>query len=153
GLPPFNGFLSKELFFTSVIQISQGPVFQMGTIVKLFPFIAWIASIFTFIYCMILIFETFTGPYVPERLDKTPREAPIGMLIAPTVLVTIIILLFFFPNILSKALLVPALSAILPFTDLTSLNTNISIWHGWNLEIFMTIGVIIFGIIMFVYLR
>ena len=49
----------------------------------LFPIIAWIASVFTFIYCMILCFKTFTGKLRPEKLDKNVHEAPIGMLVSP----------------------------------------------------------------------
>ena len=54
GLPPFNGFLSKEMFFTSMLNISNLTIFNMDTLGILFPVIAWIASVFTFIYCMIL---------------------------------------------------------------------------------------------------
>ena len=32
GLPPFNGFLSKEMFFTAVLSASNMTVFHMGTI-------------------------------------------------------------------------------------------------------------------------
>ena len=31
GLPPFNGFLSKEMFFTSVLNVSQLNIFNMDT--------------------------------------------------------------------------------------------------------------------------
>src|SRR5690606_253369 len=30
GLPPFNGFLSKEMFFTSVLHAAELPVFGVG---------------------------------------------------------------------------------------------------------------------------
>ena len=79
-----------------------------------FPVIAWIASVFTFIYCMILVFKTFTGKYQPEKLEKEAHEAPIGMLIPPIILASLVIVIFFFPNVLSRYLLEPALIAILP---------------------------------------
>lgn len=47
GLPPFNGFLSKELFFEAVLQVRDLDILSLGT---LFPVIAWIASVFTFVY-------------------------------------------------------------------------------------------------------
>ena len=81
GLPPFNGFLSKEMFFTAVLQASQMNFWNAETWGVLIPVVAWIASVFTFLYSMILVFKTFTGRYQPEKLEKKPHEAPLGMLI------------------------------------------------------------------------
>ncbi|NEU30093.1 Na+/H+ antiporter subunit A [bacterium LRH843] len=153
GLPPFNGFLSKELFFTGVLKASELPIFNMQTVGLLFPIIAWIASVFTFIYCMILLFETFTGKYQPELLDKEAHEAPIGMLIPPIILAALVLLIFFFPNVLSRYLLEPALASIIPDFSEMGFDTTIVAWHGWNKEIFMTIGVIAVGAVMFVFFK
>src|SRR5690606_38147104 len=46
GLPPFNGFLSKELFFTATLKITQLDLFSLDSISLLFPIIAWVASVF-----------------------------------------------------------------------------------------------------------
>ena len=63
GLPPFNGFLSKEMFFTAVIGIMEfGYVNMPVDRGVFFPVIAWVASIFTFGYSMILLFRTVYGP-------------------------------------------------------------------------------------------
>lgn len=150
GLPPFSGFLSKEMFFTGMLTAAR----HMDIWVYALPTIAWIASILTFVYCMILVFKTFTGPYQPERLDRVPHEAPIGMLIPPTILAGLVIVLFFFPNTLSYSLLEPAMHSILP--DLLQsgehFNAHIRAWHDWNSELFMTIGVVIIGTLLFRYL-
>ena len=95
GLPPFNGFLSKEMFFTGVLNASKLNVFNMDTFGMLFPIIAWIASVFTFIYCMILVFKTFTGKHQPAKLEKSAHEPPIGMLIPPMILAALVILFSF----------------------------------------------------------
>ncbi|QED46559.1 Na+/H+ antiporter subunit A [Cytobacillus dafuensis] len=154
GLPPFNGFLSKEMFFTSVLTAAEHPVFGMKTFGLLIPVIAWIASVFTFIYCLILVFKTFTGKHRPEKLDKVVHEAPIGMLIPPIILALLVIIIFFFPNGVSKNFLQPALIAILPgFAETGGLDVTIKPWHGWNTELFMTIGVAGFGVIMYLYLK
>ncbi len=39
GLPPFNGFLSKEMFFTAVLRISSGDFFALETWGALIPII------------------------------------------------------------------------------------------------------------------
>lgn len=150
GLPPFNGFLSKEMFFTSMLSVVENPVFGIENIALLFPIIAWIASVFTFIYCMILVFKTFTGQHHPERLDKKASEAPFGMLIPPTILALFVVGIFFFPNVVSNSILQPALMAVLPnFAELGGLDVVIAPWHGWSTELFMTIGIIVIGFLLF----
>ncbi|MGN7401812.1 Na+/H+ antiporter subunit A [Cytobacillus praedii] len=150
GLPPFNGFLSKEMFFTGVLTVFESPVFEMKSLGLLFPIIAWVASVFTFIYCMILVFKTFMGKYRPERLDKEAHEAPIGMLLPPIILSCLVIVIFFFPNIVSDHLLQPALTAVLPqFAEAGGIEVNITPWHGWSTELFMTMGVVGFGVLMY----
>lgn len=145
GLPPFNGFLSKEMFFTSMINVLEFNLFSFETWGVLFPVLAWIASIFTFIYSMIIVFKTFTGKYQPEKLEKKPHEAPIGMLISPIILATLVVIFGFFPNLL-KGIIEPALSAIMPGFVF---NVKIYMWHGFNIELFMTIGVVIIGTLLF----
>ncbi len=153
GLPPFNGFLSKEMFFTAALNAMQMPGFNMDIIGPLFPFIAWFASIFTFIYCLILVFKTFTGGYEPENFDRPIREAPAGMLIAPMVLAGLVIGIFFFPNILSQNLLQPAWAAIFPaLAQAGKLNVHITAWHGFTLELGMTAAIVALGIILYIYL-
>lgn len=153
GLPPFNGFLSKEMFFTSVLHAAELPVFGVGSIGFLIPFVAWVASVFTFIYCMIIIFKTFFGTYEPDIIDKPAKEAPFGMLIPPIVLAVFVLLFFFYPNVLSRYLLEPALIAVLPMFHIDSIDTEIVAWHGWNTELFMTIGVVLLGTLMYRLIR
>lgn len=108
GLPPFNGFLSKEMFFTSMLRITDFNLFSADTWSFLFPVLAWTGSVFTFIYSMVLLFQTFGGKYQPEKLEKKAHEAPLGMLISPIILVSLAVIFFFFPNILSYTIIEPA---------------------------------------------
>ncbi|MCG7408794.1 Na+/H+ antiporter subunit A [Paenibacillus sp. ACRRX] len=149
GLPPFNGFLSKEMFFAAVNDVSGAGIFGLGNIGLLFPVIAWIASIFTFVYCMIFVFKTFGGQYRPEKLTRKVHEAPWGMLFSPAILALLVIFIFFFPNVLGKYILTPALTAILPMMPLSPYDLKISAWHGLNMELAMTIGVIVVGLLLF----
>lgn len=151
GLPPFNGFLSKEMFFTAMLDASRLQVFNMNTIGILFPAIAWVASVFTFIYCMVLVFKTFAGKSRAEKLDKKPHEAPLGMLVPPIVLAALVIGIFFFPNTLSENLLQPAAQAVLPGLPEAFFEKKISAWHGFNMELSMTIGVVLLGIFLYFY--
>lgn len=148
GLPPFSGFLSKEMFFTGLLDASRN---LEGWIVTLLPIVGWTASIFTFVYCMILVFKTFTGPFRPQLLDKKPHEAPLGMLVAPSILAALVIVFFFFPNVLSYSILEAVMQSILPnvLAQGELFEVYIQPWHGWNLELFMTIGVIFIGVLLY----
>ncbi len=154
GLPPFNGFLSKEAFFTAMVNATTLDIFNMETFGILFPILAWIASVFTFIYSMILVFKTFTGKQQFEKLDKKPHEAPIGMLISPIILASLVIIFGFFSNILAPTVIEPAVASILPSLLGEGMNFHVHFeyFHGWNAPLFMSIGVVVLGTIMFLLL-
>jgi multicomponent Na+:H+ antiporter subunit A len=150
GLPPFNGFLSKEMFFKAVNDVRVAEIFHLETLGMLFPLLAWIASIFTFVYSMILVFKTFSGKYRQEKLNRDVHEAPFGMIIPSVILAFFVVVIFFFPNVFSKYLLKPAFVAILPMFTIDKVDIKISAWHGWNTELLMTIGVVIMGSLLFI---
>lgn len=149
GLPPFNGFLSKEMFFTSMLRVTHFDLFNVQTWGILFPLFAWIGSVFTFIYSMKLLFKTFRGNYQPEQLEKQAHEAPVGMLIPPVILVALAVSLFFFPNILSYSLIEPAMNSIYPtlLAGHEKFHVHISQWHGITTELLMTAGIVVIGTI------
>ena len=147
GLPPFGGFLSKEMFFTGTLAAFGERSWPAVWI----PALAWLASLFTFVYCMILVFKTFAGQKRPGLLDKPPREAPVGMLVPPAILSVLVILFFFMPNALSRHLLDPAAKNILPGLAAPGepLFGHVSHWHGLSPELAMTAGIVVFGILMY----
>ncbi|WNS44144.1 Na+/H+ antiporter subunit A [Paenibacillus sp. MMS20-IR301] len=151
GLPPFSGFLSKEMFFTSVLNIREFDLLSSGSWLQLFPVIAWIASVFTFVYSMILVFKTFGGRLQQNKLDKIPHEAPLGLLLPPVILISLAVLFAFFPGLVSGTLIEPAMASI--HTGLLaadeSFGVSIHFWHGWTPEIFMTLGVAAAGMLLF----
>lgn len=149
GLPPFNGFLSKEMFFTSMLRVTHFDLFTVQTWGVLFPLFAWIGSVFTFIYSMKLLFKTFRGNYQPEQLEKQAHEAPVGMLVPPVILVALAVSLFFFPNILSYSLIEPAMNSIYPtlLAGHEKFHVHISQWHGVTAELLMTAGIVVIGTI------
>ncbi|MCO8149806.1 Na+/H+ antiporter subunit A [Bacillus subtilis] len=149
GLPPFNGFLSKEMFFTSMLRVTHFDLFNVQTWGVLFPLFAWIGSVFTFIYSMKLLFKTFRGNYQPEQLEKPAHEAPVGMLVPPVILVALAVSLFFFPNIMSYSLIEPAMNSIYPtlLAGHEKFHVHISQWHGVTTELLMTAGIVVIGTI------
>ncbi|MFY4775458.1 Na+/H+ antiporter subunit A [Metabacillus sp. RGM 3146] len=155
GIPPFNGFLSKEMFFSGMLSVLKLNFLQAESWSILFPAIAWIGSIFTFLYSMIVVFKTFTGKFQPQKLKKKPHEAPAGMLISPVILGTLVVLLGLFPGLIAKSIIEPAAGAIFPKLQAHTgaFPVHISIWHGFTVELLITAGVIILGILGYITLR
>ncbi|GLO67799.1 MULTISPECIES: Na+/H+ antiporter subunit A [Oceanobacillus] len=151
GLPPFNGFLSKEMFFMAVVNISEAGFFALETWGILLPIVAWVASVFTFVYSAIIVVKTFLGPYQEEKLEHPAHEPKPGMLVSPIILALLVIGVFFFPNIIGKNLITPAMSGIFPTlaAEGVELGESIYAWHGFELELFMTIGVVLLGLALF----
>ncbi|GAK06401.1 LOW QUALITY PROTEIN: Na(+) H(+) antiporter subunit A [Geomicrobium sp. JCM 19038] len=155
GLPPFNGFLSKEKFFMALTDVTEYSIFSIESAAIWFPIVGWVASIFTFLYCAIFVFRTFGGKFKPENFSKHVHEAPIGMLISPIILVTIVVIVGIFPNIISPVLLEPAIASIMQGVpqDHPAFNVDIYHWHGWELELFMTIAVVVLGSLLYATMR
>src|SRR5699024_9232431 len=149
GLPPFNGFLSKEMFFTAMLSVSEFDLFSLDKIGVIFPVIAWIASVFTFIYSMIIVFKTFLGRPKEKKISQA-KEASFGMLLAPSILAIAIILIFIFPNVLADNILRPALMNIYPNLA-TDYVVPIKAWHGFNTELFMTLAIVVIGGVIFAF--
>lgn len=145
GLPPFNGFLSKEMFLEAMFEISQSNITILSTISVLFPLLAILGSIFTFVYSMKLIFGVFTG----ESFDtpKEPSEAPMLMLISPVILASLVVIIGLFPNILSNTIISPAASAILDRQNFV--DVSISFWHGVTPALLSTILIVLVGALLY----
>ncbi|WP_342614758.1 Na+/H+ antiporter subunit A [Peribacillus frigoritolerans] len=149
GLPPFNGFLSKEMFLASMVNVLELNIFNMETWGVLFPVAAWVASVFTFIYSMIVVLKPFTGKLQLQLLDKRPHEAPVGMLISPIILASLVIVFGIFPNLLSSRIIEPAVASIQPSLAGPDFQVHIAFWHGFKPEVWMTVGIIAFGILLY----
>ncbi|WP_172194945.1 Na+/H+ antiporter subunit A [Saccharibacillus qingshengii] len=150
GLPPFAGFLSKEMFFTAMVNIRNFGSAGAESWMILFAILAWAASVFTFVYSLILVFKTFGGKLQREKLDNTPHEASVGLLAAPVLLVVLAVFFAIIPNGLAYALIDPAVAAV-NGAGLTASEAHVSIhfWHGWTPELFMTLGVVLLGAVLY----
>lgn len=152
GIPPFSGFLSKEMFLEAMLNVQHFNLFAMNTWGILFPIIAWLASVFTFVYSLYFVFHTFRGKYKPEQLPKTAHEAPIGMLVSPGILATFVILIFFIPNVFGHVFIKPAVVAIQPFAYNLPADVPFTIqaWHGFHSPaLYMTLGIFLVGFLLY----
>ena len=152
GLPPFSGFLSKEMFFSAVLGLSNLEMSGGQIVLAFIPAAAWAASVFTFLYSMLLLFKTFAGPRKPGLPMANPHEPALGMLVPPVALVSLAVVFGLFPNLLSETLIEPVMASILPglLEPNQSFLVSIGMWHGWTAEVWMTLGVILAGTALYV---
>ena len=68
------------------------------------------------------------------------------MLIPPIVLGIIVLAVGLFPNLIANTLLAPIVHAIIPESMPI---VNIALWHGLNAPLFMSIGVIVVGFVLY----
>ncbi|KAA1042557.1 Na+/H+ antiporter subunit A [Macrococcus equipercicus] len=124
GVPPFNGFLSKEMFLTSMFDSKSG-LFHGPSLVLLLSLVI-IGSLLTFIYSVKLLKDLFFGG--PPSVDKHVHEAPLLLLLSPLLMVTVVVFTGLFPNILTP-MIDSAGQAIL---NKHVAPLHISHWHGVN---------------------
>jgi len=152
GLPPFNGFLSKEMFLSGILSIHEFNLFAFDTWGIPLLVVAWVASVFTFVYSFYFVFRTFTGKHKPDLLPKEAHEAPLGMLISPTILGLLVVAIFFIPNLIGDTLVKPAVLAVQPFlyTSTNDIDIHIAAWHGLESpELWMTVGIVALGLLLY----
>ncbi|KTW20774.1 Na+/H+ antiporter subunit A [Staphylococcus xylosus] len=145
GIPPFNGFLSKESFLESMIEITNANIFSLNTLGILIPIIAIIGSVFTFVYSVRFIGQIFLGSHKVEELPKKAHEVSILMLISPAILAVLVIVFGFFPSILTGTIIDPAVNAISQTTGTTA---EFHMFHGFTPAFFSTLVIYVVGILL-----
>jgi len=147
GVPPFNGFLSKEKFLESMIDVTQANIFSLDTLGLLIPIIAIVGSIFTFVYSVRFIGQIFLGSHKVDALPKKAHEASLLMLVSPAILAILVIVFGFFPSLLTGSLIEPAVDAISHSSGTTA---EIHMFHGFTPAFLSTLGIYIVGIVLIV---
>ncbi|MGO3050333.1 Na+/H+ antiporter subunit A [Staphylococcus casei] len=145
GIPPFNGFLSKEKFLESMIDVSHADIYNLNTIGLLIPIIAIIGSIFTFVYSIRFITQIFLGQGDVNALPKKAHEASFLLLISPIILSVLVIVFGFFPSLLTKSIIEPAVNSISLHTGNTA---EFHMFHGFTPAFISTIIIYIIGILL-----
>ncbi|MBF0812728.1 Na+/H+ antiporter subunit A [Staphylococcus saprophyticus] len=145
GIPPFNGFLSKESFLESMIEITNANIFSLNTLGILIPIIAIIGSIFTFVYSVRFIGQIFLGSHKVDELPKKAHEVSILMLISPAILAVLVVVFGFFPSILTGTIIDPAVNAI---SQSTGKPTEFHMFHGFTPAFYSTLVIYVIGILL-----
>jgi multicomponent K+:H+ antiporter subunit A len=140
GVPLLNGFLSKEMFFAETFQVQW-----LGPWYWIMPVAATLAGIFTVAYSTRFVHDVFFGP-APQGLPKMPHEPPRWMKVPVEILVGLCLLVGLTPAITVDPLLRAAAGAVLqgPLPEF-----SLSLWHGFNLPLLMSVVALVGGAIVY----
>jgi multicomponent K+:H+ antiporter subunit A len=144
GVPLLNGFLSKEMFFAETIEVHRRSILDGVT-----PYVATIAGAFAVTYSIRFIHTVFFGP-PPVDLPREPHEPPHWMRLPIELLVLICLIVGIIPGITVGPYLDTAVVSVRgERTPLYSL----SVWHGVNLPLLMSLAAFVSGIVLYFALR
>lgn len=135
GIPPLNGFLSKEMMLDAT--------WQTGTLIAVG---ATIAALFSVAYSLRFVAHTFLGPKRSDYPAK-PHDPGLGMWAAPALLVALVVLIGLFPNTMVGPLVavvgqsVIGAGAEMPYYSL-------KLWHGVNAALISSIVAVAVGFIL-----
>lgn len=147
GIPPFNGFISKEMFLESFVHLSSINAPTLSTLSYIFLFVAWIASVITFVYSMLLFFRPFTGKQKPWLQPKRATHTPLGMAFSPIILIVLVIASGLFPNLFANRLITPAIHSVKTTLN-PSYELHLSLWHGFTPALWLTIAIVAVGTVL-----
>ncbi len=143
GVPLLNGFLSKEMFYAEALDIVEdGP--RMFTVVA-----AFLAGAFAVAYSLRFVHDTFFGKG-PRDVHREIHEPPLFMKLPVAVLVVVCLMVGIAPAPTVGPMLASAAHSVLGDNMPTY---SLSIWHGFNMPLMMSLGGMICGISLYFGLR
>jgi multicomponent K+:H+ antiporter subunit A len=137
GIPPFNGFLSKELMLEEAAHTALGPAW-------LVPVLATLAALFSVAYSFRFLAHAFLGPKRDDYPHK-PHDPGFGLWAAPALLATLVVLIGLMPMTTAAWLVDAAASAVTG----TPQEVYIKHWHGlYSPALWMSLAAIGGGLAM-----
>lgn len=143
-----NGFLSKEMFLDALTQTGQLSQFSLISMIAI-VFVGVIASIFTFTYALYMVKEVFWTKYDSKVFTKKNIHEPWLFSLPSLILMVLVPVIFFVPNIFGKGIIVPALRGVSGGNhQIDPLAPHVSQWHGFNIPLLLTIIIILLGSVL-----
>lgn len=136
GFPPFFGFLGKEYIFTAGVDLASDGVVLL--------IIAVIGNAMMLSLMLKVGIHPFFGP-TSTVTPKKPHEAPFSMWAGPVVLAVLGLALGLFPTALAGPFVGAAAGDVLG----TPVDGKLSLWHGFNLPLFLSIITVATGLVIF----
>jgi len=121
GLPPTLGFISKELYYGTGLELYAGLAGAAVLTAVFSVYVAWAVGA-----------EPFWG--APRREFKDVHEAPLALWLSPAILAGLGLIVGLFPGLVDASLLAPAAGASLN----EAVVVKLSLWHGINAALILS---------------
>ena len=118
GIPPLNGFLSKEMMLGEAVHVAWPTPWLVGLA-------ATIGALLSVAYSFRFLAHGFLGP-LRSDYPRAPHDPAPGLWAAPAVLAALVVLIGLFPNLMSGWIVDAAATA----TTGTAILLHLSHWHG-----------------------
>ncbi|MFC3616286.1 monovalent cation/H+ antiporter subunit A [Lutimaribacter marinistellae] len=139
GIPPFNGFISKEMMLDAAVQTSW---FNSDLIV---PVLVTVAALFSAAYSFRFVAHVFMGDQ-RDDYPHPPHDPGPGLWLAPAFLVLLVVLIGLFSKAVAGPLVAVAASAVIGGAELPYY--SLKLWHGFTPALYMSIVAVLGGIIL-----
>ena len=137
GIPPFLGFIAKELQYAGAVALTDASV--------LVTLAALAANALMFAVAGVVAFKPFWRPPGGD-LPKSPHEAPWQMLAGPVLLAVLGISLGIAPVYAQQMLITPTVASLLGSMDAAR---ELKLWAGVNLPLFLSLGTFALGFLLY----
>ncbi len=145
GLPPFNGFLSKELMLDQALQADF-----WGPLSWAIPLLATLGGLCSVAYSLRLVHDVFFNGPARDLPNPHPHEPPLGMKAPVALLVAICVAVGLAPMWIAGPLVSLAASSMLGAPAPTF---EFALWHGFNLPLLMSAVAVAGGALLYFWLR
>ncbi|RMF03927.1 MAG: putative monovalent cation/H+ antiporter subunit A [Chloroflexi bacterium] len=135
GIPPFFGFVGKELIYESTTE------FDMSAI--LLTVFAFLTNGLTITAALLVAHKPFFGSKLSA--PKHPHEAPLTMWLGPVTLGTLGLLFGLLAGWVGEFLIAPAVSAVQHHQT----EVHLALWHGFSMILLLSLVTIAFGVLVY----
>lgn len=118
GIPPFLGFMSKELVYEAVGQTGAGAA--------VFLSLTFLTHIFLVAVAVVVGLRPFIGQKATTPYD--PHEGPVSLWVGPLFLAVLGFITGSWPALVEDSLLSPSILSVLG----QPAPLELALWHGWN---------------------
>src|SRR5690554_778701 len=135
GAPPLFGFIAKELMFEAALEAEI-----YGWLILL---LAFVSAFLTIAVAAIVALRPFFGE--PRATPREAHEAPLSMLLGPACLAVLSLLFGLVPVLAGMGVLTAAATAVMG----EPVSVSLSLWHGINIPLVMSIVTLALGYLLF----
>ncbi|MDX2485803.1 MAG: monovalent cation/H+ antiporter subunit A [Pseudodonghicola sp.] len=137
GIPPFNGFLSKEMM------LEEATHAVWAGVPWLVPALAVFGALFSVAYSLRYIVHVFLGKTRHDYPTK-PHDPTPGLWLPPAVLVALVVLIGLFPNVIAT----PIVSAAALAVTGTPVEFHPALWHGLTPALYLSVVAVLGGALL-----